>query len=245
MIRIVNYKLSALKVLLIVTFVLYITFLLIDLSIIEAFISSSMLKYISIVLCFLISLLIGSSYIGKRDKVLLQLGLFITLIADFLLLFTDYFVLGVGVFSIVHIIYDIRYKRNRTKLVLIKFVVVFLIITITYLMLNHFVRKIELLFTVALFYAVYLLSNVVKAIKIHKYKLIPYPNSYFIAWGMVLFLLCDINVVFFNIPRLTSKSSSIVSLLYNISASLIWFFYLPSQMLLSFSGYDFKKLFKK
>lgn len=244
MIRTTNYKSSSIKILLIVICVLYITFMLIDISIIKVFELSSVLKYISIILCFSISLLIGSNYLDKIDKLLLELGLLITLIADFLLLFTDYFTMGVGVFSIVHIIYAIRYERNRIKPVLIKFTVIFLVIIITYLVFNHFFMKIELLFAMALFYAVSILNSVVKAIKTCKHKLFPYPNKYLIAWGMVLFLLCDINVGIFNITRMTYNLNSIINLLYSISGVLMWFFYLPSQVLISLSGFDFKQLHK-
>jgi len=244
MIRIANYKLSATKILLIVICVLYITFLLIDLSIIKAFALSSLLKYISIILCFLISSLIGNKYIDRTDKLLLQLGLFFTLISDFFLLFTDYFTIGVGVFSIVHIIYTIRYEKNRIKPVLIKFTVIFLIIIITYLMLSFFFIEIELLFAIAFFYAISILNSVIKAIKACKYELFPNPNKYLIAFGMALFLLCDINVGIFNITRMAYSSNGIINLLYSISGVLMWFFYLPSQVLLSLSGFDFKHLHK-
>ncbi|SCG82418.1 hypothetical protein DW1_0810 [Proteiniborus sp. DW1] len=238
-------RISVVKILLVIICILYITFLFIDLSLIEISISSNVIKYTSIVMCFLISLLTGSRYLDKTDKLLLQLGLFITLMADFLLLFTEYLVLGVGIFSVVHIIYYIRYNRCEIKIGMIKFTAFFLIITVTYLMMNYFITKIELIYAVALFYAVSILNSVLKAIKVCRYKLFPYPNEYLITWGMVLFLLCDINVVFFNISKLISKSSSIISLLYNTSASLMWLFYLPSQVLLSLSGYDFKQLSKK
>lgn len=238
-------RVSVVKMLLIINCILFITFLSIDLSLIEIHISSSVIKYISIVICFLMSLLTGRKYLDKTDILLLQLGLFTTLIADFSLIFTDYIELGVGVFSIVHIVYVIRYKRNKIRAILICLTVIFHIIVITYLILNYFISKIDLLFGVALFYSISLIFSFVGAIKAYKHKSFPYPNKYLIAWGMLLFLLCDINVGISNITRLTNNSIGIISVLKNISGFLIWFFYLPSQVLLSLSGYDFKELSNK
>ncbi|WIV11575.1 lysoplasmalogenase family protein [Proteiniborus sp. MB09-C3] len=240
-----NSKLLAIKILLIVICILYIAFLYFDFFSVKVFISSSVVKFISIVLCFLLSVLIGKDYLDKENKLLLQSGLLITIIADFLLLFTDYFVLGTGIFSVVHILYAIRYERNKTKLILIRAIVILLIIVGIYLTINFFIIKIEVLFLSALFYAVSLIISTIKAIKACKYDLLPFPNKYLIAFGMVLFLLCDVNVGIFNIISLINISSGIINLLYNISGVLMWFFYLPSQVLISLSGYNFSCLSKK
>jgi len=109
-------------------------------------------------------------------------------------------------------------------------------------MLDYMDGRVEVLLAVALFYAISLLVSFINALKACKDRLFPYPNNHLIAWGMVLFLLCDINVALFNIYRLTSISSGIISHLHSVSRPLIWLFYLPSQAFLSLSGYDFKKL---
>ncbi len=228
-------KSSTTKMLLIIICILYIYFLFIDFSIIGDFIPSSTFKFISIVLCFFISLMTGRKHLGKTDILLLQVGLFITVIADFFLLFTDYFVIGVGVFSLVQIIYAVRYERNKIKPALIRSIIILMIILAIYLIINFYIVKIELLYLMALYYAITLIINVVKSIKSCKNGLFPYPNKYFIAIGMVLFLLCDMFVGIYNITSQMNISSGI-DLLSNFSGKLVWFFYLPSQVLLSLSG---------
>lgn len=237
-------KLLAIRILLVLICILYAVILYFDFFSTVFFAYSSLVKLISIMLCFSLSILIGKDYLNKVDKHLLQSGLFITMIADFLLLFTDYLALGVGIFSIVHILYTIRYERNKAKLLLIRMILFLLMILGIYLAVNFFIMKIKLLFVAALFYAVALIISVIKAIKSYRHKLFPYPNRSLIAVGMVLFLLCDINVGIFNITILTNNSSRII-ILYNISGLLMWFFYLPSQVLLSLSGYDFLRFSKK
>lgn len=238
-------KLLAIRILLILICILYTVILYFDFFSTELFASSNLVKLASIMLCFSLSILTGKDYLNKGDKHLLQSGLFITMVADFLLLLTDYFTLGVGIFSIVHILYIIRYERNKSKLFLIRMIFFLLIILGIYLAVKFLIIEIKLLFVAALFYAVALIISVIKAIKSYRHKLFPYPNKNFIALGMVLFLLCDINVGIFNITILTNNPSDITSLLYNISGLLMWFFYLPSQVLLSLSGYDFLRYSKK
>lgn len=238
-------KLLAIKILLILICILYTVILYFDFFSTEFFSSLSLAKLISIMLCFSLSVLTGKDYLNKGDKYLLQSGLFITMIADFMILFTDYLALGVGIFSIVHILYIMRYERNKSRLLLVRMVFLLLIILGIYLVTNFLIMEINLLFAAALFYAVALIISVIKAIKSYRHKLFPYPNRSFIALGMVLFLLCDINVGIFNIIILTNNSNDIASLLYNISGLLMWFFYLPSQVLLSLSGYDFSSFSKK
>lgn len=239
-----NFKILSILVLLTIILILYINFILADLSIIRCFSNTSVIKYLSIILCFSISLMIGKDHLNSIDKLLLQLGLFITLIADFLLIIAGQIVIGVGVFSIAHIIYVIRYKRRKIRFVLLKFLAVLLLLVITYVILNYFVKEIEILFLVALFYTISLLSSVINSINAYKQNLLPYPNKLLISVGMLLFLLCDINVGLFNITNMFYNFSGISHQLHNISMVLIWFFYLPSQVLLSLSGYDFKQLFK-
>lgn len=79
-----------------------------------------------------------------------------------------------------------------------------------------------------------------------KNKLYSSPNRNMIAIGMVLFLFCDINVLLYNLMGMISSSSEFIKQLYNISSVSMWLFYLPSQILLSLSGYNFstnRKLF--
>jgi len=55
------------------------------------------------------------------------------------------------------------------------------------------------------------------------------------AWGMVLFLLCDINVGIFNLSGFINVGP-VYEVLYGISSISMWLFYAPSQVLIVLSG---------
>ena len=222
-----------LKAILIIIVVLYVSFLYMDISDVKFSISPDLVKYASIVLCFFISFFGGDDVLSKRDIFLLRAGLLLTVIADLFLLVFQYFTLGVSVFSVVQIIYSIRYDAGSVYSILRNYLIIFLCIIASYLIVNFYIIKIEFLYAIALFYAFGLVINVVKAIKASKNGLFPSPNKYMIVLGMILFLLCDINVGLFN---------TIAQQFSNTSYVLIWFFYLPSQVLLSLSGWKIKRI---
>lgn len=207
---------------------------------IKALISSNRIKIISIILCFIISLL-GKEYgLGVNDVFLLRLGLFITIIADlFLLVLDSHFILGVFLFSIVQIIYIIRYDNKNIYLKFKKFTALLLILIFMYGILNSFIVKIDFLIVIGFYYAIILLTSFIKSIKACKYKIYPSPNRYMIVMAMILFLLCDINVFLYNLIDFIPLSAQAGKTIYNISSISMWLFYLPSQVLLSLSGYKF------
>ncbi len=88
-----------------------------------------------------------------------------------------------------------------------------------------------------LFYGICLLTSFRRAFKAYKYKIYPEPNRQMILIGMTLFLLCDINVGLYNILGYMGK----VDVFYNISFVSMWLFYLPSQILLALSGYNYNQ----
>ncbi|MCL2187534.1 MAG: lysoplasmalogenase family protein [Defluviitaleaceae bacterium] len=63
-------------------------------------------------------------------------------------------------------------------------------------------------------------------------------NAPLVLAGLVLFVLCDICVMLFNIPRYFDVLENFMRLL-----PLIWVFYLPAQALLAVSAIDFKRGF--
>lgn len=237
-------KLKIIKFLLAVLGVFYIVFMSMDLFELQTFRHSNMLKFISMILVFIISLIAGRNVIGVQDILLLRIGLLITLIADvFLLLINSYYILGVGLFSIVQIIYSIRYKPENAKNIIKNFGIIGIILCFTYAIINQYIIEIDFLIIIGIYYALCLLSSTTKAIQIYKNKLYSRLNSKIIVSAMILFFLCDINVAVYNIIKSTDMSLSFTIALYNISFISIWFFYLPSQVLLSLSGYssDFLK----
>lgn len=233
-----------LNTLFIIIAILYIWFIYIDIHSVEFFISSNILKYISIVLCFIITLIIKNDNLHKKDILLLQVGLFITVLADLCFLIFNYYIIGIGLFCLVQIIYYYRYKsrfnssrifsQNKSKVSpVLKFIKIFLFIIVFYFMMNLFGIKVDFIVLIAIFYSVCILYTTAESIKVFKYNKYPFLNKYMILFGAILFLLCDINVAISNIAREFDFS------IYNTSSLLIWIFYLPSQVLLSISGYKF------
>lgn len=231
-----SYKRITVKFLLLLIALLYISFLYLDIFNKEIFLSSRELKFISMILIFIISIFTRKDALSYKDLHLLQIGLFITLIADlFLLVLDSHYILGIILFSIVQILYSFRYEYRNLKLTIRNFIIIFLGLSILHIIINKFVIELDFILVIGLFYGICLLNSVVKAVKAYKYKTYPIPNRQMILIGMMLFLLCDINVALYNILGYIGK----VNVFYNISFVSMWLFYLPSQVLLALSGYRY------
>jgi hypothetical protein len=101
-----------------------------------------------------------------------------------------------------------------------------------------FIKKSNILFPMSLYYFICLLFSVRGAMVALKKNLYPSPSKYMIAFGMILFLLCDICVALSNLSELLPLTGYYFRKVQHISSMLIWFFYLPSQLLLALSGND-------
>ena len=222
-------------------FILYISFLYMDFNNLY---NTDKLKYISILLCFILSLMTIGHEINITDTSLLQLGLLLTTLADLHLLLLENYILGVAIFCFVQIIYSIRYTPTKIRSTIIGLLIAFEVIVILYIVLGFFIKDLDFLFVVAFTYSICLTTSVTRSFKACRGKFYPSPNRYMIALGMFLFLLCDINVGLTNALKMVTLHSPLSESIYNTSVFLIWFFYLPSQALLAMSGYDFKKLLK-
>lgn len=234
-----NKKSNIIKLILVIILVLYFVFLWMDIFKLEVFISSDTIKFLSMIFVFILSFMAGKDTLFSRDIFLLQIGLLITLLADvFLLLLNSHYILGIGLFCLVQIIYSIRYKPKNAKKITANFALVFILLLLTYICIDKFILEIDFLIIIALYYAICLLSSTSKAIQLYKNKSYPSLNGKIIALGMVLFLLCDINVALYNIVGSIPTPSNMIVQLKNISFVSMWLFYLPSQVLLSLSGYS-------
>jgi hypothetical protein len=251
-----NEKLYGLitKVIVLIILILYVLFLYMDFYDAKAIITSKSIKYSCIILCFLLSIfstkssLLGldknkhshththMNIVNNRDVLLLQLGLFITIIADLCLVIFDFYILGVVFFSMVQIIYSVRYAPENRKVTIISFFITFQCIGLSYLIASLFIKKINILLPISLFYSICLITSVIKSIKAFKNNLYKSPNKYMIVLGMILFLFCDICVALSNIDVCLPLTACTLVRFQQISSFLIWVFYLPSQLLLALSG---------
>jgi hypothetical protein len=161
--------------------------------------------------------------VSRRDAYLLRAGLLFTLAADVCLLLIHDITFGLLFFICVQTIYIIRYLSARR----IAFVSIPVLLCLFFLL---SLTPLNLMYRLAIVYACALSTSTLLAFL--NRKVYPYPNRILVPLGMLLFLLCDINVALFNeLPSSTGRSVAWV---------LIWIFYLPSQLCLALSGAKFK-----
>ena len=78
-------------------------------------------------------------------------------------------------------------------------------------------------------YALLFIANIAVSIAFFK------KNKTIVLAGLVLFALCDVNVLILNLPQFG------VNIGFPWTFTLIWVFYLPSQLLLSVSAIDWSR----
>jgi len=182
------------------------------------------LKYAAIISCLLICIF---SYTRTRERTpLIQTIVFcITLVADYFLLFTPYFVAGVIAFIGAHSCALIRYKPRWIVPVGACAAAVFLLVTLMAPGILHLNTELTLFIAVTATYAVLIINVTVSTFHSPQPRL----NTLFSRVGMLLFLACDVNVMIFNaVPAgYPAHTASIV---------LMWLFYLPAQTLLALSA---------
>lgn len=187
----------------------YLSFLSIDFLNIGSPHLSNVLRYIGLVTCAL------CSFKGNSNN--LKLAMVLTLICDFILLFTEHIIAGIFIFIIVHILHAKRYLNlfNFNQ----KYIALPCAISIIGFSLYYYLTD-NLLYGIVLAYAVMLIFSVcitiISTIK-HKNQNVT-PVKLMIA--MLLFLACDICI---------ALSTTILPKADNF----IWLFYLPSEWIIS------------
>lgn len=203
---------------------------------------SNRIKFLVIVLCFLY-VSFGKKEGGKQQKFLCYAMTF-TVISDIFLLFTDYYLYGLITFIVAQQLYGIRISElnNREsantekyplKTFALRFASQLVVSFILCLLLWRVGIIVNSLLIASIFYAISIVTNLVRSIRLS----ICYGQSKDIKLftiGMILFLLCDINVGLFNLSSFMSLGSA-YEYIYNISSILMWTFYAPSQLLIALS----------
>lgn len=191
--------------------------------------STDYINFTCIIIANIIVLLSSKFSFGFTDFALLCTGLIFTAVGDFCLILMNYPIAGLIFFAIVQTLYSIRYSSKYKFVLFVDFILIILLsFTLAILKIN------DLLLFFSIFYAFSILFSCSNAVFAFIRKKYPSPTKYMIVAGMLLFLLCDINVALRN-------SSLLWINLYNAELSyyLIFLFYLPSQLLLSLSGLNF------
>ena len=196
--------------------ILYAAFLSLDLFSTPRTIESRHLKYASIVLCFLLAASLHHQSVNKQDSKYVVLALLFTMTADIFLLFTNHKITGVIFFCLVQLTYLKRYHRRFFKAGICFAVIA----PFAYLLLPF-----QPLYIVAGLYAILIFSCFLST----SHAKLPKFNLYCVKIGMILFILCDIFVAFYN--QLSTSSNY-----YRLVTVAMWLFYLPAQLLLAMSA---------
>ncbi|MDO5292129.1 MAG: lysoplasmalogenase family protein [bacterium] len=160
----------------------------------------------------------------EKDVLILRAAIGFTLVSDTFLLLTDYKELGVSTFIVVQLCYWYRlHKYKMTDLG-----ITFLIWTCVVVGISIARLPLDFLLLITAFYFICLLRNV--------WYSLSHGGNLLFRIGLVLFLLCDLNVGLFNLTQYVSVSATLGQFLYSCSSVLIWVFYLPSQVCLSLSS---------
>ncbi len=209
---------------------------------------STYLKFSCIILCFIISLLIGRNGFNPKDVFLLKLARFFTVIADYFLLLSNNYILGVLSFCVVQLIYIKRHSlmwttKSSKKITPFIFLDIFILILILLSLIFHIADTKIILIITSIFYGFLLIISVYCGIKTLNFSFYTKRSSLFISWGIILFFLCDINVGFYQLIEMSFFPNILHNFQFAIEL-LIWTFYLPSQLLLTLSGIDNSSLVK-
>lgn len=193
----------------------------------------------------------------------LQAGLFFTVISDLFILILDYYFYGVLVFILVQQFYSIRlamknaalkpsilkpgiWKSGRSRsgsnifLPYLKRLLFQSIASgILFLALLICELSVDRLLVASVFYFVCILCNTFSSIRLANRDRSDKGNLLY-GLGMLLFLLCDINVGLFNLSGFINLPKDIERVIYSYSSILMWTFYAPSQVLIALSKHYHK-----
>ncbi|MCL1987181.1 MAG: lysoplasmalogenase family protein [Firmicutes bacterium] len=201
---------------------------------------ANLVRFIIIAICFLLALGTVKFAYSKKDWACLAVAMAFTVVSDYFLLLTDNLVLGVATFWLVHTVYIFRVQQKIPKITIIT-LVVGLSFGILFVWLN--VNNILVFFSAI--YAALFLQNFVFHVKFCKsgnlnkiensYSL-PKVNRKIMLVALTFFVICDVNVLIFNIRDILQLSEQNVERVY----TLMWLFYVPSQVLLGISAVDWR-----
>lgn len=216
--------------------ILYVAFLALDFMG-QAYALSSYIKFLVIILCFCYVFFFGKNS-DKGIIFCMKTAMFFTLVSDLFLLILDYYIYGVLTFIVVQQFYSIRLMlaahRKRSWFAFRVFLQLAIAMGVCLVLWLAGVKP-DILLAISAFYFISILTNTFTAAGYAVRNRMDQCNVLF-AVGMVLFLLCDINVGFFNMSGFIALPERLYQLLYSMSSILMWAFYAPAQVILVLSA---------
>lgn len=217
-----------------VEFLLYGAFLFLDVGQEHLDSQSSFLKILSIFICFVTSMIITWPLYKNELSSLLVGATFLTLLADFFLLFTSQYALGVFLFALVQLCYHLHlygFKRLPLFLLIPSLGTVILLITLSRIpIVAPFLHKNIAVITVASYYFLCLLMNTISVLFCTTLR---FSLRLILFTGFILLLICDLQVGYKLCYEISGLSfGTLGQALYRYTSTGMWLFYLPSQVLL-------------
>jgi len=195
---------------------------------------------------------------SRRDWAWLVGGLAFTVGADFFLVLYDWHLPGVAIFCFAHVCYISRAldfkgnekekgnkkRRGAWKLFLAVGLAVLItsylgVIWVAGLYAGLFIANLTINFMVCKRRGFGDSAPIAPIAPIKRKTCLPKCNRALILTGLVLFSLCDVNVLLFNLPQHTNIYMS--AWLIQTVFYLIWVFYLPAQAILAISAVSFRE----
>ncbi|MDR1797477.1 MAG: lysoplasmalogenase family protein [Clostridiales Family XIII bacterium] len=184
---------------------------------------ADVLKYASIASCFVLSLLAHERPWRDRDAKLQIVCFLFTLGADFALLFTDRFALGVTIFFGAHLTALLRYAPR--PLFLVGLAISAYHIACAYALPMLYPADIPQADVLCVGYGILIFLVTAAAFRCKQ----PKANNALSRLGMCLFIACDVHVALYN--NLPPDAPYL-----RTAFLLMWVFYLPAQTMLSLSA---------
>ena len=197
---------------------------------------SAMYKYAGILLC-LVCASVRAVTLKNTASRLIAAALFFTCISDYFLLFTDSYLPGVLCFCVTQTLYLFVLLQGKPLKAKLWHIVPGLALSAAVLIITCLMGEPDLLIAAGVFYAYSFVRNIVLALSLClKKKTVPGLKTPVFAVGLIIFALCDINVLLYNLPLLFDIHSHLLISLFDVIGTLMWVFYLPSQVLLALSA---------
>ncbi len=183
-------------------------------------------SYIAIVLCFLFALA-GVS----RQNALLMVGLLFTVLADFCLVVCQPIqqLWGMVFFFFAQSCYCYHLHRDKPNRLRLKIRAVLMVLAM--MICAGILRdKTDALAIISIGYYIHLIMNIADAVLFRK-------AAPLLPWAFILFILCDtvIGLQVMSSGYLPIPEGSMLHKILFCDFNLAWFFYLPSQVLISLS----------
>lgn len=215
---------------------MYAAFLILD-SVNKNNMASNCIKFVSIFCCLLFVLI---SYIKYKEKniLLMLIILCFTVIADIFLLFTNRFEIGIFSFIIVQILYSLKIKcmcKDNCKKYMIEVLGVTFIWNIIILILKNKECLTPTIVLASSYFIIFTINLIKSSFAMIKNKRRTMYEISFVI-GLFLFYLCDINVGLNNLSSMQFEIPLVIGILVKCSGILMWFFYLPAQVILSINA---------